>query len=72
MLDIGKLIPTAAIIEKNKGFSSMLDIGKLIHAASTDKKFVCFSSMLDIGSKLILKYRSGIDRTFAVARSIME
>lgn len=47
----------------------MLDIGKLIH----DSRFVCltcgFSSMLDI-SKLILKYRSGIDRTFAVARSV--
>lgn len=47
----------------------MLDIGKLIPFGMVSLRTISFSSMLDVG-KLILKYRSGIDRTFAVARSI--
>lgn len=47
----------------------MLDIGKLIPIEHVRKLSKGFSSMLDIG-KLILKYRSGIDRTFAVTRSV--
>ena len=69
MLDIGKLIPDYWYIAALIGFSSMLDIGKLIPLKQAQTANTSFSSMLDIG-KLILKYRSGIDRTFAVACSI--
>ena len=71
MLDIGKLIHRQGLRKRSCRFSSMLDIGKLIHERMLRDALFSFSSMLDIG-KLILKYRSGIDRTFAVARSIME